>query len=157
MWQMTEHWWEMILRAALVYAGIFVLFRFTGKKQLGEMSPLDFVLLLIISESVNGGLLGDDKSVPGALISVTTLLVMSALMDRAAFRWRKAEKWTEGEPQVLVRDGRVVETVRRREKITHSEIESALRDHGIEKLEEVKFAVLETNGHISFIKNEVPK
>jgi uncharacterized membrane protein YcaP (DUF421 family) len=80
---MNVPWWEMVFRAAIIYAGVFLLFRFIGKKQLGELSPFDFVLMVIVSESVSNGLGANENSLTGGLISAATLLTISLLIDIA--------------------------------------------------------------------------
>lgn len=151
MWELSTDWWEMVLRAILIYLLVFILLRTIGKKQIGEMSPFDFVLLLIISEAVSNGLLGDDKSITGAAILATTLVALNALVDRVSFKFNWFERLLEGEMQTLVKEGRIIEKVREREKITMSEMESSLREHGLRRWEEVYLAVIETNGKISMI------
>lgn len=149
MWTMTEPAHEMILRALLIYFGLFLLFRFVGKKQIGEMSPFDFVVVLIISESVSNALGADDKSISGNLLSAATLLGMSYFMDYMVFKSKRFEKLAEGESKVLISDGKVNEKVRSSEKISMSEIEEALREIRVPGIESVKIAFLETNGRIT--------
>ena len=81
MWEMTNPWWELVLRAVIVYFFVFVLLRVIGKKQIGEFSPFDFVLLLIISEAVSNGLISDEYSVTGALVLAATLVAVNFCVD----------------------------------------------------------------------------
>jgi uncharacterized membrane protein YcaP (DUF421 family) len=153
MWQMSTSISEIFIRAGVVYFGLMILFRLSGKKQLGEMSPFDFVLLLIISESVSASLNADDSSITAGLISAGVLIGLSHMMDLIAFKWKKAEKVLEGEPQLLVVDGQVRKSVMEKEHITESELQETMRAQGIPILQLVRYAVLESNGKISFIKN----
>ena len=98
---------ELIVRAAVVYFFLFFLLRFIGKKHVGQMIPFDLVVLLIISETVDASLIGDDKSLTGGLISAATLVVLVTLVGYATWRSKKLERWIEGRPKILVRHGHV--------------------------------------------------
>ena len=140
---------ELILRAIVVYAFLFSLLRFGGKKHIGEMSAFDFVVLLIISETVNGSLMGEDKSLLGGLISAATLFTIVQLINYLSWRSKPAERFFEGTPKVLVRNGRVDESTMADEKVTHSELIEALRREGCTSLTRIRFAVLENDGTIT--------
>ena len=142
---------EIVLRAVLVYVGLWAIFRVTGKRQLGEMSPFDLILLLIISESVSSSLNAEEKSVPGGLISALTLVVIAYVVDYATFRSRRFEKFMESSPQVIIENGKINEKVRHSEKFTVDEIAEAIRQKGYRRIEDVRLAILETNGQISTI------
>lgn len=154
MWTLTLPVGELILRAVVIYIGVFLLFRLVGKKQLGEMSPFDFVLVVIVSEAVSNGLLGDEHSITGGLILASTLVALNYGVDFISFKSKKMEKIIDGEAQLLVSQGKVRQSVMDREKITLEELMSSVRRDGIEKLEDVRFAILETNGKISIIPQE---
>jgi uncharacterized membrane protein YcaP (DUF421 family) len=154
MWSLDHPWWEYILRAVVIYTTVFFLLRVVGKKQIGELGPFDLVLLLIISEAVSNALTGGDDSLTAGLISVTSFVVMNYLIDFLTFKSKKVEKVLDGEPLMIIKEGKINEQVRRQEKITYDEISSVLREHGISKLSDVKFAMVETNGQISIIENE---
>jgi uncharacterized membrane protein YcaP (DUF421 family) len=153
MWELTYHWSEIITRAIVIYFALFIIFRTIGKKQLGEMTSMDFILLLIISEAVNGGLVGEEKSLTGALILSVTLIFVNYGMDFLAYKSKKLEKIIDGEAQIIIRQGKICKKVAAKEKITEEEIFQSLRRQNVEKLSDVKFGVLETNGCISIIKN----
>ena len=152
MWMMTASPFELILRALVIYAALFVLFRLSGKKQLGEMSPFDLVLILIISEAVSASLSAEDSSVSAALISASTLIFLGYLMDRIAFYSKKAEKVLEGDPQFVISNGRIHQNILNKEKITQEELKETMRAHGFDRLDEIDYAVLETNGKISYVR-----
>lgn len=156
MWELTVPWWEPVIRGVVIYVVLFGLIRFLGKKQIGQPSPFDFILLLIISEAVSNGLVGDDHSLIGATILATTLIALNYLMDHLAFKSAKIEKFLEGEEKLLIRDGKVLEDVRKKQEITHNEIMSSLREHGLRSLDEVAIGILENNGKISIIPNKQP-
>lgn len=158
MWSLENPWWEYILRAIVIYSVVFILLRVIGKKQIGELGPFDLVLLLIISEAVSSSLTGGDNSVTAGVISVTTFIAMNYLLDTLMFKSKKVEKILDGEPMMIIENGRINEKVRQKEKITYDEIASVLREHGVTKLSDVQFAMVETNGQISIIEDqEKPK
>ena len=141
---------ELIFRAVVVYFALFVLLRFIGKKHVGEMSPFDLVVLLIISETVDASLIADDKSLVGGLVSAATLVLVVQIVGYAAWRCKPAERVIEGVPRILVRHGEVDDEVMRREQVSRAELIEALRREGHSSLRKVRFAVLENDGSISF-------
>ena len=140
---------ELIFRAALVYAGVFLLLRVVGKRHVGELAPFDLVVLLILSECVQNALIGDDKSVTGGLIAAATLFGINQVVGRISSRNKRAERLLEGTPRVLVRHGRVLKHVLADEQITHSELLEALRREGCSSLSKVRYAILEPSGDIT--------
>ena len=149
MFDITTGVGELILRALIVYFFLFTLVRMGGKKQIGELAPFDFVVLLILSETVNGALIGEEKSVTGGLISAASLIAIVHVVNYITWRSKKAERLFEGVPKVLVRHGRVNQEVMAKERVTQSELVEALRREGHTSLEKVRFAVLENNGTIT--------
>lgn len=154
MFTLSHPWWEILVRALIIYVFLHVLFRLIGKKQLGEMNPLDFVLLLIVSEAVAGGLISDEFSVTGALISATTLVGASYVLDKAMAKSRKLEEIVEGKTRYVIKDGKILKKALEAENISESDLTSALRHQNIEHVKDVKFALLETNGDITVIKKD---
>ena len=118
---------ELIVRAAAVYFVLFALLRFIGKKHVGELSPFDLVVLLIISETVDGSLIGDDGSLIGGLISAATLVLIVQVVGYLAWRSKTVERIVDGTPRILVRHGRVNKETLDKEQITRSELIEALR------------------------------
>jgi uncharacterized membrane protein YcaP (DUF421 family) len=149
MWVPSVGVFELIFRGVIVYFVLFALLRFLGKKHVGELSPFDLVVLLIISETVDGSLIGDDKSLTGGLISAATLVVVVQLVGYLTWRFRSVEKFVDGEPRILVRHGQICDDVMRSEQITRAELMEALRREGCSSLENIRFAVLETDGSIT--------
>jgi uncharacterized membrane protein YcaP (DUF421 family) len=140
---------EIILRAAVVYAVLFVLLRFGGKKHVGELAPFDLVVLLILSETVQGALVADDKSLVGGLVAAATLIALGHVVGYVSWRNKRLERFFEGAPRVLVRNGRVRRDTLANEQVTHSELIEALRREGCTSLKNVRFAVLENDGSIT--------
>jgi uncharacterized membrane protein YcaP (DUF421 family) len=140
---------ELIARALIVYAFVFVLLRLIGKKHVGEMAPFDLVVLLILSECVQGALVADDKSMTGGLIAAATLFGASEVVGYVSWRSKRASRALEGTPRVLVRNGKVCNEVMARGEITQSELLEALRKAGCTSLTKVRYAVLENDGNIT--------
>jgi uncharacterized membrane protein YcaP (DUF421 family) len=149
MWQLTVAWWELILRAVIVYALLLVLLRVSGKRQVGQLAPFDLVLLLVLSNAVQNAMNGGDNSVLAGIISAGVLVLLNWLLSLATFRSRKLERFVEGRPEVLIHNGKLYAEVLEREKLTHRELNAALRAAGCTCIEEVHFAVLENNGEIT--------
>ena len=149
MWNLSEPWWQLLARASIIYLVLFVLFRFSGKRQAGQMTPFDLLLLLIISNGVQNAMIGPDTSVTGGLVVALALIAWNQLFGWLSSRNRRVESWLEGRPEVLVHNGRVFEDVLARNRMSLEELRSALRRQGCFDLDEVAFAVLETNGTVS--------
>jgi uncharacterized membrane protein YcaP (DUF421 family) len=154
MWSMKVDILELIFRAAAVFTFLFIIFRLWGKKHFGQLTPFDFVLLLIISESVQNAIIGDDKSLPGGVITSSTMMLLNIILNKISSRSEKAERIIDGVPKVLVKDGKVDELMKKRETITDQELHEALRKQGVLDVDDVGLATIETNGEISVIKKE---
>lgn len=149
MFDMSVPWWELILRAVAIYLFLIFLLRISGKRQIGELSPFDLVLLLIISNGVENAMNGGDDSLIGGLILATTLIVINYGVGLISYKSKRAEKFFEGRPQVLVHDGKIFEDVMAEAKLTRVELDTTLRQLGYFDLHEVKLAILETNGKVT--------
>src|SRR5881396_2651654 len=157
MWNMAVPWWEFLARGAIVYVFLIVLLRITGKRQVGQMAPFDLVLLLVLSNAVQNSMNGGDNSLVGGLISATTLIGLNFLVGLMTYRSKKLEAIIEGRPQVLVHNGKVFQDVMASAKVTHHELDSALRQAGCNCIEEVHSAILENNGSISVVPHQAVK
>lgn len=157
MWQLSAPWWEFVLRAVIVYVFLLILLRLSGRRQVGQLAPFDLVLLLILSNAVQNSMNGGDNSVLAGLILAGTLVALNALVALATFRSRKLEELIEGQPEVLVYQGRVFHQVLEREKITALELETAIRNAGYATIAEVHLVVLENNGHVSVLPKKDTK
>ena len=143
---------ELVFRAVAVYFVLFFLFRVVGKKHVGQLSPFDLVVLLIISETVNGSLIGDDHSLVGGLVSAATLIVLVQGVGYLSWRSKRLERLIEGHPKILVRHGHVRNSVMGDQQLTRSELTEALRMEGCSCLTKVRSAVLENDGSITITK-----
>jgi uncharacterized membrane protein YcaP (DUF421 family) len=144
-------WWELVLRGVIVYAFLLILIRITGRRQAGMMTPFDFILLLILSNTVQNAMNGGDNSLGGGLFLAGTLVVINWIMLLLSRHYRLVHWALVGRPAFLVRDGEIQEKVMYRERITHHELMSALRTAGLANIEQAKDVILETNGTISVI------
>ena len=151
LFQLSAPWWVFVLRACVVYVMVMVLVRVSGKRAVGQFTPFDLVLLILIGNAVQNGINGGDNSLTGAAIMASTLIALNYLVAWQTSRNRRVERWVEGEPVVLARDGKVFDHVLRRELVSQSDFREALRMNSIEDVAEVELALLETNGHISVV------
>lgn len=142
---------EKIIRCVIVYVFLLGVFRVLGKRQLGQMTAFDLVVLLVISELVQNAMVGDDHSVTGGLLSVTVLVVLNAFVAWLTYRYKRVERLVEHAPTILVRHGRVLWKNVREEHMTPAEFRSALRQQGVMSLNNVRFVLLEEDGHLSVI------
>lgn len=154
MFTLQVPWFELILRAGLVYAIVLVGLRLTGKRQIGQLTPFDFVLLLLISNAVQNAMTGPDTSFLGGVIVVGTLLILNTIVTRLTQSSIKLNHLIQGEPTMLILQGKVLTEHLKKESVTTEELLEALREHGIETIDEVNLAVLEVDGSISVIRRE---
>ena len=152
MFTLSEPWWELLLRAAIVYLMVLLLLRLTGKRQVGEFTPFDLVLLLLISEGVSNALRADESSVSGAFLVISTMLGINWVMGKLSASSRPFERLIEGRPRFLIRNGTVDYRSLRRESISNSELLMALRAQQCFSPHDATYAVLETDGTISVCK-----
>ncbi len=143
---------DAVLRALVMYLILLVLLRLTGKRTLSQVTTFDFVILLVVGEATQQALLGEDFSLMQAALVIATLLLLDRLSDYLAFRFGWFERLTQSVPAVLVENGRPLAEVLRKFHLTEDDIVTAARErHGLERLDQVEWAVLETSGGISVI------
>ena len=148
---------DAVLRTAAIYLVLLVIFRMAGRRALSEITTFDFVLLLVIGEATQQALLGNDFSVTGAMITIVTLVVVDILFGKLKKYVKGAENFIDGTPVVLVENGEMLPEKMREADISRADIMlSARNNQGIVDLAEIKFAILERNGHISIIAKNSP-
>ena len=147
-------WWHLVVRAAVVYVFVLVILRVTGKRQVGQLAPFDLVLLLILSNAVQNSMNGGDNSITGGLISATTLVVINWCVGWLVYRSKRIEALVEGRPVVLVHNGVVDHQALQGVQMTMHELNASLRAGGCAGPEDVRFAVLENNGHVAVIPKQ---
>ena len=143
--------WELLLRAAVVYVFLMGLLRLGGKRQLGQLSPFDVALLLVVSNAIQNSLNGGDSSLEGGLISSAFMVGIHRAVTWLGSNNKRIERIVNGSPRVLVHNGHVYQDALRREAIARSELETAMREAGADTFSQVHFAMLEPDGRISVI------
>lgn len=147
---------ELILRTAGIYAFLLILFRLLGKRSMAELSAFDFILFLIISEAIQNALVDEDKSVVMGLTVILTFLMLDLGLSLLKARSAKFEKLAEGVPLLLVEKGKTIERNMKKARITYSDVlQTARESQGLERMDQIKYAVLETSGSISIIPMEL--
>jgi uncharacterized membrane protein YcaP (DUF421 family) len=143
---------DLVLRAIVVFFFIFLVTRIAGRRELSSLEPFDVILLVVLGDLVQQGITQSDESVTGTLIVISTVTLLSVGVGWASFRSGKIRLVSEGEPIVLVQDGQVIERNLRRERLTRGDIEEEARGQQVASLGEVRWAILEKEGSISFIQ-----
>jgi uncharacterized membrane protein YcaP (DUF421 family) len=152
MFHMQAPWWEFILRASVVYLTLLAMVRFSGKRTVGQFTPFDLVVVMLLSEAVSGSINGQDDSLPGGLIAAATLLTLDVLIAVASSRSGRVNSVMQGDPVLVGRDGVIYEKVLKRERVPRGDVEKALRDADCE-IEDMRMAILEADGNINIIRN----
>jgi uncharacterized membrane protein YcaP (DUF421 family) len=142
---------DLVIRAAAVFFFIFLVTRISGRRELSSLEPFDVILLVVLGDLVQQGITQSDQSVTGTLIVISTITLLSVAVSWFSFRSRKVRVITEGEPIVLVEDGRVIERNLRRERLTRGDLEEEARRQQISSLDDIRWAILEKGGSISVI------
>jgi uncharacterized membrane protein YcaP (DUF421 family) len=142
---------EKLVRSVVVYLFLLVAFRLCGKRQLGQLSAFDLVVLLIISNVVQNAVIGNDNSLGGGLIGATAILLLNLVVAYVTFRFKRADRVVEHSPTLLVRHGRVLRDNLRRERLGPRDLRAALRHHGVVSIRDIRYAFLEEDGHVSVI------
>jgi uncharacterized membrane protein YcaP (DUF421 family) len=142
---------DLVARAVVVFFVIFLVTRVVGRRELSTMEPFDLILLIVTGDLVQQGITQSDYSLTGALTVIATIALLTVALSYVSFKVPRLRPVLDGEPLVLVQDGEVIERNLRRERITIEELLAAARLQQIGSLAKVRFAVLETNGAISFI------
>ncbi len=142
---------DHVIRAVVVYVAILIGLRLSGKREIGQMTVFDLVVLLLIANGVQNAMIGPDTSLVGGLITAAALLGINAGVARLRLRWPRLRRLVEGTPTLLVLHGEVIEDHLRREGLDQETLEAALREHGVANISEVEMAVLETDGSVSVV------
>ena len=151
---MTTAWYEIILRTVVVYVTVLVLLRTAGKRELGQMTPFDLVVILVIANAVQNAMTGGDNSLVGGIIAAATLTFVNIGVGRWGSRIPFFDRLVRSEPTLLLQDGKPIKANLEKERVDIGELEMAAREHGIPELSQVAAAVLEEDGSISIIPKE---
>ena len=154
---MIHPYLEIILRSVVVYVVIVIGIRIFGKKELSQLSIIDLVFILLISNSVQNAMVGSDSTLQGGLIAAGSLFVVNFLLKQLLFRQKSISSFIQGDPVMLILHGNVIEKNLQREKITLEELEAVVREHGVETIDDVSLAILEVDGNISILSDNFTK
>lgn len=139
---------EKVIRPLLVFILLVVLFRFLGKREIAQLNPLDFVVLLLVSDTVQNAIIGSDTSVSGGVIGVIALLTFHKLLARVKFNFRWIERLLEGSPHTLISDGKIDEDAIRQELLTKNDLNVIAQKEGYEDSDDIEKCILNPNGII---------
>jgi uncharacterized membrane protein YcaP (DUF421 family) len=142
---------DLVLRTFFVFVLILVITRAVGRRELSSMEPFDLILLVVIGDLVQQGVTQSDYSLTGATTVIVTMAVLVVATAYLSYRFKRLRPLLEGEPTLLISDGRILERNLRRERVTVEELRAEARQQSIGALEDIRYAVLETNGRMSFI------
>ena len=143
---------EIVGRTAVIYIVVLAGVRLSGKREVGQMTPFDLTLLLLISNAVQNAMTGSDTSLLGGVAAAATLLLLNFLIAEVSGGNRKFRKFVQGQPSLLVHDGKIIEAHMAKEHVSMDELQRSLREHGISSYHDVALAVLEVDGSISCLK-----
>jgi uncharacterized membrane protein YcaP (DUF421 family) len=143
---------QIVVRTGVIYLLVLIGVRLSGKREVGQMTPFDLTLLLLLSNSVQNAMTGPDTSLMGGGIAACTLLILNYLVAEASGVNRRFRTLIQGQPSLLVHDGKVIESHLAKEHVSMDELHRALREHGINSVEQVALSVLEVDGSISCLK-----
>jgi uncharacterized membrane protein YcaP (DUF421 family) len=147
----------IILRTTAIYVVVLLGIRLTGKREVGQMTPFDLTLLLLLSNSVQNAMTGPDTSLIGGIVAAVVLLLLNYFLAEASGLNRHFRRFIQGSPSLLIHNGELIAAHTAKEHVSTDEIERALREHGVSSIKDVALAVLEVDGSISVLKyDDVP-
>ena len=152
LFELAMPWWEFILRALVVYVVLLVMLRFSGKRSVGQFTPFDMILLILLGTAVQNSLIGDDISLLGGLLLAGTLIAVNHAVGWVTARSRRMHGLMEGRAVKIIDDGVLDKDRLRKEGVSEMDLDEALRRSGLEHVSEVRCGWLETDGHITLIK-----
>ena len=145
---------DIVIRAAVIFVFVYLLTRLVGRRELNSLEPFDLILLVVLGDLVQQGVTQNDESLTGAMLAISTIGLLTVGLSYLSFRFKRMRPILNGEPIVLVEDGEVIEPNLRRQRLTREEIGAEARLEGISSIEDVRWAILETDGRISFVTRE---
>jgi len=143
---------DLVLRAALGFFFVLFLTRVVGRRELSSLEPFDLILLVMLGDLVQQGITQNDFSVTGMMLVCGTVALLTVVVSYSSFRFPRLRPLLDGEPVIVVEDGKPIDRNLRRNRLTVEELAAAARMEGIERIEQIRWAVLETSGNISFIE-----
>jgi uncharacterized membrane protein YcaP (DUF421 family) len=145
---------DIVARAAVMFFVLYVLLRMMGKRELGQLTPFELVVMIVLGDLIQQGVTLNDFSLTGAILAISTFAFLAIAMSWLTYLSPRAEKLLDGEPRVVIRNGELLKENLRRDRMTQGEVESEMRLAGIANMDQVAWAILEPQGKISFIKND---
>jgi uncharacterized membrane protein YcaP (DUF421 family) len=152
MFQLEGAWWDLPVRALVIYVVLLVLVRLSGKRTVGQFTPFDLLVVMLLSESVSSGLNGEEKSVTAGLLSAATLIGLNVFVATITARSKWAQSIVEGRPVLIGADGKLFSDVMKKNHVPVDDVERALREADCD-LQEMRCSFLEADGQISILKN----
>jgi uncharacterized membrane protein YcaP (DUF421 family) len=143
---------DIVARAAIMFVVLYVLLRIMGKREIGQLTPFELVVMIVLGDLMQQGVTHEDFSLTGAILAISTFAFLAMLMSWVTYLFPRAEKLLDGEPRIIIRDGELLKANLRRDRLTQSEVESEMRLAGIAQMIDVAWAILEPQGKISFLK-----
>jgi uncharacterized membrane protein YcaP (DUF421 family) len=145
---------DVVVRAAIIYIFVWLVLRGLGKRELGELTAFELVLLFIIGDLVQQSITQNDTSLAAAVLAISTISLLVVIQSYTAFKWKRTRRVLDGVPVVLVHDGQVLMPPLRRERMTVDDLHESARAQGITSLTDIRFAILESDGKVSFITDD---
>lgn len=145
---------DIVLRASAVFVILYLLLRLLGKRELGQLTPFELLVMIVMGDLIQQGVTHNDFSLTGAMLAVATFGFLALLLSWITYLFPTMERLLDGKPRVVVRDGAIITDNLRRDRMTRAELESEMRLAGIASLKDVAWAIIEPQGKISFIKAE---
>lgn len=152
LFELAMPWWEFVLRACVVYVVILTLVRLSGKRTIGQFTPFDMIVVVLLGTAVQNSLIGEDISLLGGLILAATLIGLNWLVGMITARSKRIDRLIEGAPVLLARNGDVFDAVLRHQMITQTDLEEAMRAADCRDRNDIEAAYLEPNGSITVVK-----
>lgn len=144
---------EIVVRATAIFWLLWLLLRAAGKRELAEMTPFELIVLVLMGDVIQQGVTQEDMSVTGAALAVSTMMLWTIALSYASFRWGRVARVLESAPAIVVRDGRLDDRMLRLQRLSADDVLDEARNAGIRSLREVRYAILESDGKLSFIRN----
>src|ERR671937_401838 len=145
---------DLILRAAIAFLVVFAFTRLLGRRELAQMQPFDLILLVVVSDLIQQGVTQNDLSITGLFLVISTMGLMQVASSYVSFRFRRMRPVLNGEPVVIIENGRFIESNMKRERLSEDDVEEEARLNEIQSLEEIQWAIFESSGKISFFKKQ---
>lgn len=150
----SSGWLEIVVRTTAVYFFILFGLRVAGKREMGQMTVFDLVVILVIANAVQNAMVGSDTSLTGGLVAAATLLVINFCISKLRYHHPTIANWIGGMPTVIIQDGHFIPEALKKEAVSENEVLMAIREHGFDEVGQVHLAVLETDGSISVVPME---